>query len=944
MQKFLLIVFALILAFPTFAQISFTNQSDLIENSITYSGAPIAVQDVNGDGLDDIFCLNKTKMVTVYYQRIGQTFEKFEYGDLGGFAWGMATGDVDNDGWSDLFTGGAYDQIKFSKLRPGGEILNTVYQDNKIFVQAVSLADINNDGHLDAFACHDDGPSSIYMNDTNGNLVFDNTSYNINRHFGSTETNAGNYGCVWSDIDSDGDLDLYIVKCRQGVNSPNDPRRINQLWLNDGMGNYTEEANAFGLNIGWQSWTADFQDIDNDGDLDAFVTNHDFRNQLLENIGNNNFEDITIDSGLEIFGPPIQATMKDFDNDGFVDILVSGGDGKIFLNDGDKTFTEIDSIPDLNSFAIGDLNADGFLDIFGGYGSGFNNPSTARPDEVLINSGNDNNYLTVALEGVQSNRDAIGARIEIYGDWGVQIREVRAGESYGITHTAHQNFGLGQSTMIEEIIIRWPSGLVESYEDINANQTIRLIEGVCISPPSNIVADGPISFCSGESVNLCAPAGYTYQWNNGQTSTCINVTDEGNYFVTISDGSDCFSVSTPTIIVVDPEETLSIYTDDEFPFCEGQEITLETDYGSPLTWNNGMTGEQITITSSGTYSASVQGVCEELTSNTLEIEALDAPDAPAVEDVTIDLNTSTTLMAMGNIVEWYDEAIGGNLLALGNSFTTPILEANETYYVEDRSIYEKPAQSVGELEPKGSSDYTGDNFNTLTFLEVYEQSTLISVDVFTDFLGVRKFVLLDTADVVTDSLIIDIQTEGKTVLDLNWNLDPAVGSYKIGTDKAQNNETFGVNSPRLKRISTDFEEFNLHYPYELDGVFAITGNEFGEAFYYYFYNYQIGGLFNTCTSPRAPLTVTVETNSTQRIQDVDYINIYPNPSSGLLNIEIKENRTFDIDIKSLDGKVIRSFAAKSNIFTIDLSDFSAGMYIVELNGKDEVLVGKIIKQ
>ena len=79
---------------------------------------------------------------------------------------------------------------------------------------------------------------------------------------------------MFTDFDNDGDIDLFIAKCRQFINDPYDPRRVNQLWVNDGNGNFTEEANERGLVFYEQSWTVDFADIDNDGDFDCLITNH----------------------------------------------------------------------------------------------------------------------------------------------------------------------------------------------------------------------------------------------------------------------------------------------------------------------------------------------------------------------------------------------------------------------------------------------------------------------------------------------------------------------------------------------------------------------------------------------------------------------------------------------------------------------------------------------
>ena len=150
---------------------------------------------------------------------------------------------------------------------------------------------------------------------------------------------SGNYGTVFSDFDNDGDVDLVIAKCRQFVNDPFDPRRVNQIWMNNGDGTWAEVAEERGLVLNEQSWTVDFADYDNDGDFDCFLTNHSTTMTLLENDGNGFFTDITQAAGLDFDGFALQAKMADFDNDGFVDVLVAGGIHRYYRNNGDGTFT-----------------------------------------------------------------------------------------------------------------------------------------------------------------------------------------------------------------------------------------------------------------------------------------------------------------------------------------------------------------------------------------------------------------------------------------------------------------------------------------------------------------------------------------------------------------------------------------------------------------------------
>jgi len=116
--------------------------------------------------------------------------------------------------------------------------------------------------------------------------------------------------------------------------------------------------------------------------------------------------------------------------------------------------------------ALGDLNRDGFIDVMTssqGYG-GWNN---SQSDQLLFNDGNDNNFASFHLVGTESNINAIGARITIEGPWGVQFRDVKSGQSYGIQNSLNQHFGLGSAEVINQVTVKWPSGIVETYTNVD---------------------------------------------------------------------------------------------------------------------------------------------------------------------------------------------------------------------------------------------------------------------------------------------------------------------------------------------------------------------------------------------------------------------------------------------------------------------------------------------
>lgn len=163
----------------------------------------------------------------------------------------------------------------------------------------------------------------------------------------------------------------------------------------------------------------------------------------------------------------------DYDNDGDLDLYwvnlygIPGAQGWLYRNNGDGTFTDVTVEAGLKlkqrvSYALwGDINHDGFMDVY-----------LARDTlSFLINNGNQNNWLELDLKGVESNRSAIGARINVYAGSLLVVREIAPnnGHGYGHPFVMKQHFGLGGAEKIDSIKIRWPSGIVEDATNISSN-------------------------------------------------------------------------------------------------------------------------------------------------------------------------------------------------------------------------------------------------------------------------------------------------------------------------------------------------------------------------------------------------------------------------------------------------------------------------------------------
>jgi len=419
------------------------------------AGNKTCVVDMNGDFLDDIVIVNNNS-VTIYYQL-----------STGGFnaetlptppaahmpSWSLSAGDVNNDGRNDLLYGGGQGVTFMIQNSDGSGFTQQTFP-NYVFSQRSNFVDINNDGHLDAFMCHDVAPNVFFMNNGAGIL-------NFNQGGIGDHPNGGNYGSIWVDYDNDGDQDLFIAKCRGGNASASQ----DELHRNDGNGVFTNvslEANMYDPS---QSWSAAWADFDNDGYMDAMIGASTFTaggHKLRRNNGDGTFTDVTAGSGWDVFNVNnVEHVAHDFNNDGWVDVFTGGN--TIMYNNGDWTFSPAPT-NGVNNGPIGDLNADGFLDV-------------QNNNVIFLNNGNSNNWITIHLQGVASNRNGIGARVEIYGSWGKQIRDVRSGDGFRFMSTINAHFGLGQAQEIDQLVVRWPSGTVDVINNPGINEPFSLLEG-----------------------------------------------------------------------------------------------------------------------------------------------------------------------------------------------------------------------------------------------------------------------------------------------------------------------------------------------------------------------------------------------------------------------------------------------------------------------------------
>lgn len=926
----------LVVATASHAQ-SFTDASANLPGTYN-SGGTVGVCDMDQDGLDDVVVIDQATDVVVLYQQPDGSLVASPYGTLSNSnQWGMAVADVNNDGHNDIFSGGSYDGTHLMIMYGSGSYDQYGLDEGDLYMQGANLADMNNDGWLDAFGCHDDAESRIWTNDGAGALAPANDM--IDMATTPASDNSGNYGSVWTDFDRDGDIDLYIAKCRQFVSDPLDMRRINALFENDGSGNFSNTTDERGMIVYEQSWTSDFADVDNDGDFDLFLTNHSNTCMLLENDGTGHFSDISAGSGLDLAGFFLQAKFVDFDNDGWLDVVFSGGGGvhRLMRNNGDQTFTEVeDAFPAndaMHSFAIGDLNKDGWLDLYASYGNGYVDPDFSHPDRLWMNDGGTNNWIAFELTGTTSNVNAVGALVQIDGAFGTQIREVRSGESYGITNSFQMHFGLGSETAVETVTVFWPSGETTVLTDPTVNAYNEITEGSCQLGEMSITVTGETTICQGQSVELAAPSGmgYNYVWSNGATEQSIQATASGNYTVVVYDAQGCSAASgvVEVNVIVVPPPTVSSFG--PLDGCEGTPVILQASDGLSYLWSDGSTGQELIVTTQGTYSVEVafDGECSGVvTSDPVTVTFAPAPNTPVVEDIFIDApGEEGTFIGDQETLNWYineDDALPTDY---GQEFTVSISEPT-TYWVAAVN-YEGGAPERGGLEEINDVGQYHTNPNFYNTFDANEDITIESVKVFAEFPGDRVIAIVDSNGGIVDQGTYYVEAGEQRVY---INLDcPAGTGYGLRSLD---------NNPNMWRDEYEFED--LPYPYAVGGYLDITGTNIDsnnwDNFWYFFYDWSVHGQGAVCTSERIPVVASF--TGIDDLVGTSLLQVYPNPAEDQVRIDVESLTSGQLTVALFDavGREVLNgayaVAPGTQSFNLALDALHAGHYALtfELNG------------
>ena len=445
------------------ADFTLTNAGDF--STSVSSTTALAVRDYDGDGDDDI-AEGITGGSNKVFNNTGSSLNDSTDIDMQSITAntsGLAWGDVNNDHQPDLYI--ANDGQNFIYYYDGSDMVR---------ITGIGLDTETDPSTSAAWVDYDqDGDLDIYVTNsgTTNNTMYQNniTSFAV-VDLSITNDGANSSSSAWADVDNDGDMDLFLVN-----NGPN------ALYINDG-GTFTLSTSAGVDQTSANSTGASWGDIDNDGDPDLYVTNTDATvNELYLNDGNGNFTALTGTDLTNAAQDTESAVMLDYNNDGFLDIYESNAgttNNNLFRNNlvtAILSFSRVSTGDQSNDGSDGggavatDLNDDGQLDLLVG--------AFAQNNRVFINNGNfANNWLKINLNATLSNTQAIGARVEILADGRRLYRDVLPLSGGKAQSSAQVHFGMSFSTLADEIIVRWPSGEVSLITNQFTNQTITITE------------------------------------------------------------------------------------------------------------------------------------------------------------------------------------------------------------------------------------------------------------------------------------------------------------------------------------------------------------------------------------------------------------------------------------------------------------------------------------
>lgn len=492
-----------------------------MSNIVEATGSGCLFFDCNGDGFLDLYVVSgchhpvindkESKKLgrrnRLFVNKGDGTFEdRTEASGAGdpGYGMGCVAADYDNDGDTDLFIANYGRDTLYQNDGKGTftDVTEKAGVGCELWGVGAVFFDYDGDGDLDLFVGNylefdpeyrlyyeaDEFPGPLaypgqsdvlYRNDGDGTFTDVSEKAGVAREGRAMGVIAGDYN-------DDGRGDLFVA---------NDAME-NYLYRNTGKGTFEEVGLESGVAFSQHgdaasSMGGDFSDFDLDGDLDLLVPDMTY-NSFYMNMGDGNFVDVSARIGVaEISGQywSWSGNLFDYDNDGDLDLLISNGDGhrldteeeifmvnvpgpddtRVFKDAADQAGPYFRRKSVSRGMATGDYDNDGDMDVL--------ILNLDQPSILLRNDGgNDKHWLMIRLQGTKSNRDGVGARVTVRVGKSTQVAEARNAVGYLSQSDPRLHFGLGKNITVDEVVVRWPSGVVQKLTEVEADRVITVKE------------------------------------------------------------------------------------------------------------------------------------------------------------------------------------------------------------------------------------------------------------------------------------------------------------------------------------------------------------------------------------------------------------------------------------------------------------------------------------